>query len=252
MSGIRTVLVDDEPLAREKLRGFLGRHPDLELAGEAGDGLEAIAVIERVRPALLLLDIQMPELDGFAATRAIRALPGGGALPIIALTAHALTGERERCLAQGMNGYVPKPFRPQELFAAVEELGSLPPLVMAEPGPDPAAAPVDLETFRRSMREAGAGEAVDSILELFTEEAPHRRTALSEAIRVGDAAAIGRAAHAFRSPAGSIGAYRLELLLRDIEEAANAGDLVRAGAAFDRVEPEVEAVLRQLRRERGE
>ena len=216
------------------------------------NGREAVdAVAGGGRFDVILMDIQMPELDGFAATREIRALPGGGALPIIALTAHALTGERERCLAQGMTGYVPKPFRPQELFAAVEELGSLPPLEAAAPGPTPDEAPVDLATFRRTMREAGAGEAVDSILELFTEQAPLRRTALTEAIRAGDAVAIGRAAHAFRSPAGSIDAYRLELLLRDIEEAANAGDLVRAGEAFERVEPEVEAVLRQLRRERN-
>jgi PAS domain S-box-containing protein len=216
------------------------------------NGREAVDAVAGGGPFdVVLMDIQMPELDGFAATHEIRALPGGATLPIIALTAHALTGERERCLAQGMNGYVPKPFRPQELFAAVEELGSLPPLDAVTPGPPPEAAPVDLVAFRRTMREAGAGEAVDSILDLFVEHAPQRLTALAGAVRVGDAVAIGRAAHAFRSPSGSIGAYRLELLLRDIEEAANAGDLVRAGAAFDRVEPEVEAVLSCLRLDKG-
>ncbi len=247
---LHILLAEDNPVNQMVAAAMLRKRGHIVTL--VNNGREAVdAVAGGGRFDAILMDIQMPELDGFAATREIRALPGGGALPIIALTAHALTGERERCLAQGMNGYVPKPFRPQELFAAVEELGSLPPLVMAAPSPDPAAPPVDLTTFRRTMREAGAGEAVDSILELFTEEAPRRMTALSQAIRVGDAVAIVQAAHAFRSPAGSIGAYRLELLLKDIEEAAGAGDLVRAGAAFERVEPEVEAVLRQLGRERS-
>ena len=71
MTTIRTVIVDDEPLARDKLRSFLTRHPALELVGEAGDGREAVRVIDAVNPDLLLLDIQMPELDGLEVLAAV-------------------------------------------------------------------------------------------------------------------------------------------------------------------------------------
>ena len=75
MTTIRTVIVDDEPLARDKLRGFLARHPALELVGEAGDGSEAVRVIDTANPDLLLLDIQMPELDGFEVLAAVSQEP---------------------------------------------------------------------------------------------------------------------------------------------------------------------------------
>ena len=75
MTTIRTVIVDDEPLARDKLRGFLARHPALELVGEAGDGSEAVRVIDAANPDLLLLDIQMPELDGFEVLAAVSQEP---------------------------------------------------------------------------------------------------------------------------------------------------------------------------------
>src|ERR671930_1930444 len=95
------------------------------------------------------MDIQMPELDGFAATEAIRASPKGRALPIIALTAHALSGERERCLARGMSDYLAKPFKAHELFTAVE----------ARSAGAPAPAAGDLDGVRASMRGGGGGGA---------------------------------------------------------------------------------------------
>src|SRR5437899_8458055 len=85
-----------------------------------GNGREAVDAIGTHDYDLVLMDIQMPEMDGFAATQAIRALPRGRSLPIIALTAHALSGERERCLERGMTGYLAKPFKAHDLFAAIE------------------------------------------------------------------------------------------------------------------------------------
>src|SRR5207253_2511690 len=92
---------------------------------------------------VVLMDIQMPEMDGFEATAKIRGLPQGGTLPIIALTAHALSGERERCLERGMSGYVAKPFKAHDLFAAVEGRGTQPADTTAAPSPA-----VDLAAFR--------------------------------------------------------------------------------------------------------
>src|SRR2546425_4850636 len=119
------------------------------------NGREAVDAVARERYDVVLMDIQMPEMDGFEATAKIRALPQGRTLPIIALTAHALSGERERCLERGMSGYLAKPFKAHDLFAVVEGRGTQPADSTAAPSPA-----IDLAAFRRSMEEAGAGEGV--------------------------------------------------------------------------------------------
>jgi CheY-like chemotaxis protein len=90
----------------------------------AANGREAVEGFEKNRFDLVLMDIQMPEMDGFEATAAIRALEqlSGEHVPIIAMTAHALKGDKERCLAAGMDGYVSKPIHPRDLFSTIERL----------------------------------------------------------------------------------------------------------------------------------
>ena len=94
----------------------------------ASNGQEALDVLERERFDLALLDVQMPELDGFEATAQIRAREqaGGGHLPIVAMTAHAMSGDRERCLAAGMDGYLPKPIDPVRLAQEIRRVTSTP------------------------------------------------------------------------------------------------------------------------------
>ena len=106
-----------------------------------GNGREALAALDRQPFDVVLMDVQMPEMDGFEATAAIRARERatGGHIPIIAMTAHAMKGDRERCLAAGMDGYVSKPLRPQELFEVLERLV---PATAADPAAaEPAAGP---------------------------------------------------------------------------------------------------------------
>jgi two-component system sensor histidine kinase/response regulator len=238
------LLAEDNPVNQEVAAAMLrkrGHKVDV-----VANGAEAVAAVTRTPYDLVLMDIQMPELDGFEATKRIR--DGVAAhIPIIALTAHALTGERDRCLANGMNGYLSKPFRAHDLFAIVEGFAddhdTAP---TSETTPAPA---IDLEAFRRSMREAGAEEAVEAILELFAQTAPERVAALTAAIESGDAKAIANAAHAFKSPSSAIGALRLGGLLQEIELAGKAGDIARARAAFANLDAETAAVLDQLRQQ---
>jgi len=118
---LRILLAEDNVVNQEVAATMLRRRG--HQVDVVGDGTEAVAAVEKSAYDVVLMDVQMPEMDGFEATAAIRKLPQGAGLPIIALTAHALAGERERCLEHGLNGYLAKPVKAQELFAAVESWG---------------------------------------------------------------------------------------------------------------------------------
>ena len=113
---MRIVIVDDEPLARERLRALLAAIDDCEVVGEADDGHSGLEAVEQLRPDLVLLDISMPRMDGLEATRAIRALGGANAtLPIIAMSADVMPEMEAACLKAGMNAAVGKPIQIQAL-----------------------------------------------------------------------------------------------------------------------------------------
>ena len=238
---LRILLADDNAVNQEVAATMLrkrGHKVDV-----VGDGLEAVAEVGRRPYDLILMDIQMPRMDGFAATKTIRSGSAQPGIPIIALTAHALTGERERCLAAGMTGYLPKPFRAHELFAAVEEFSQV------QGHPAPKGAGIDLAGFRRNMREAGAEDAVEGIFAMYVQNVPERVAALGAAMGLGDPGAIARAAHAFKSPSAAIGAIGLAGLLQEIEAAGNEGAMERASQGYARLSPEVDAVLLELRKQ---
>jgi two-component system, sensor histidine kinase and response regulator len=218
------------------------------------NGRLAVEAVKKLPYDLVLMDIQMPEMDGFAATKAIRELPQGRDLPIIALTAHALSGERERCLAQGMTDYLPKPFKAHELFAVIERERH--PIVDASAtrGPaavsEPDALAIDLEGFRQTLRDAGAEEAVDTILDTFLEQVPERLATLSVAVLAGEADGIMRSAHALRGASATIGAAPLAELLEHMEHAAREGKVTAAVGDLQRVEAAAATVIDAVRRDR--
>jgi len=216
------------------------------------NGHQAVEAVARRAYDAVLMDIQMPVLDGFEATHAIRAGAVNASVPIIALTAHAQTGERERCIANGMTGYLPKPFRPHELFAAVESITRpdiVPDISASLAVSASRAAAIDVDGFRRSMRDAGAEDAVSGVLDVFAQQAPTYLARLRGAVDSADVEAIGRAAHAFKSPSGSIGALRLAGLLHEIELAGSEGSSNDVHTALAGIERETEVVLQELRTE---
>jgi two-component system sensor histidine kinase/response regulator len=215
----------------------------------ASNGREAVAAVQQRDYDVILMDIQMPEMNGFEAAQAIRALPQGKAQRIIALTAHALSGERERCLAHGMTDYLAKPFKGHELFGMVERAAD------GAPAPEPAetaalAAPVDVEGFRTMLREAGAEQAMYSILDTFVRQAPERLAALATAVASGSGPDIAQAAHVFRGAAATIGARDLAGLLEHVETRAQAGDIPAAREGFEPISATAHGVVDYLRAQR--
>ena len=215
-----------------------GHHVDI-----VPNGLEAVDALNTGRYDVVLMDVQMPELDGISATKQIRS--SGNKLPIIAMTAHAMSGDRERCLEAGMTGYIAKPFKPHELFAEVEgwslTAGSRAPGQIEDDG-----APVDLQGFRDTMREAGVEDAVESMLEAFLQDAPRRIDQVEQAVSAKDVERIYQSAHAFKSAAGTINARRLADLLGEVEAAGRAGDDGKAAGLLGLVLHEYQAVMDYL------
>ena len=116
---LRAVVADDSPTVRALLKQILEADPEIQVVGLAKDGLEAVELVQALRPDVVTMDIQMPRMNGFQATRALRS--AGHDLPIIALTAAAMDGDREQCLAAGCTNYLSKPIHRDRLLGMISE-----------------------------------------------------------------------------------------------------------------------------------
>jgi two-component system, sensor histidine kinase and response regulator len=250
-ASLRVLLAEDNPVNQQVAVAMLvKRGHEVHVVGNGREAVDAVAARDY---DVVLMDIQMPEMDGFEATQAIRATARGAALPIVAMTAHALSGERERCLSHGMTDYLAKPFKAHELFALVEQLPEGRSPSPAEPAAAAAATapPVDLEGFRTMLREAGAEEALYSILDTFLRQAPERLATLATAVASGTGNEIAKAAHVFRGAAATIGARALAELLERVETTARAGEVEDARDYFEQVSPIAHSVIDYLRQQRA-
>jgi two-component system sensor histidine kinase/response regulator len=222
------------------------------------DGRAAVESVKDGDYDVVLMDIQMPEMDGLTATRRIRSMKSFRDLPIVALTASALAEERERCEAAGMNDFVAKPFKPQELLEAVER--SVRPGGRPEPlggeeatdtevrGPEPER-PVNIHEFRTTMREAGIEEVVPTMLSTYLDESPGKMEAMVEAVAARDGDRIAKAAHALKSASGTIRAEKLAELLQRLEHAGAKGEIGQAVELIGPAQQEFGLVAAYLREE---
>ena len=212
----------------------------------AADGKAALAAWEQERFDLILMDVQLPEMDGLAVTQAIRtrekAAGGNTRVPIVALTAHAMNRDRERCLAAGMDAYASKPIRAAELFAVIDQL--LPSGAMAPTAPSAQMDPkVVFELDTALSMVDGSRELLAQMGQVFIDQSAESLQELHDSTLRGDAAAVERAAHRLKAAVGSLGARRsYEAALR-MEQLGQAGDV----AGFQSAYAELAETVGQLR-----
>jgi PAS domain S-box-containing protein len=218
-------------------------------ADVAANGLEAIDAIERQTYDVVLMDVQMPELDGFEASREInRRWPGARRPRIVAMTANAMQGDRERCVAAGMDDYVSKPIRVEELAAALERSRRRARGAPAADlrGPDvTAVGAIDPATFDRLTATMGR-PFVAELIDTFGEDARELIATLRRALADTDLDAFRRAAHSLKSNGETLGATALATLARELEAMARAGSLDGAASGLERIVAEYEVVTRAL------
>lgn len=230
------VLLTEDNVVNQKLAVRL-----LERRGHkvqiAANGKEALAALERQTFDIVLMDVQMPGMDGFEATAAIRAREKalGGHVPILAMTAHAMKGDRERCLEVGMDGYLSKPLRPAELFEVIEAFGQR---TDSEPSPNQrmlsAAPEFDVAFALRGV--GGDPELLKEIIDLYLQEYPKWLQDIRTAITQTDAATLRRAAHTLKGTLSGFKATAASELAQRLEEMGRDKNLNRAGetcAALD-------------------
>jgi CheY-like chemotaxis protein/HPt (histidine-containing phosphotransfer) domain-containing protein len=192
-----------------------------------GNGADAVAAVKETHFDVVLMDVQMPVLGGFEATAKIRALEADGLArtPIIAMTAHAMEGDREKCLAAGMDGYVSKPIQTDMLITALDEV------IAGDQGPavgDPMLAPPTAVAvlgplFNRSAMLENLGDDIEllaTLSQLFIDDLPRGFAALDQAVSVADAAEILVAAHTLKGAAANFGAAPVVECLVQLENAA--------------------------------
>jgi CheY-like chemotaxis protein len=253
LTGLRVLLVEDneinQQIAVELLEG-VGATVTI-----TNHGREAVDRLTRgpLPPPfdVVLMDLQMPEMDGHQATAYLRKDPRFDALPIIAMTAHATTEERDRCLANGMNGHLSKPIEPAVLFATLGRLhkSAQPPAPSRAPGVAAAIPAIaGLDAVAGLARVAGNEKLYRKLLRQFAEQHSAAAAEISTAVAQGKVADAERLAHTVRGVAGNLGASAVQAAAGEVEKLIREKPLSeRLAPALARLAGELEPLLAQLR-----
>ncbi|HEX3868083.1 MAG TPA: response regulator, partial [Gemmatimonadaceae bacterium] len=242
---LRVLLAEDNAVNRRLALALLERRGAIVTV--AVDGREALDAWAPGRFDVILMDIQMPEMDGLEVTRAIRAREADGDhVAIVALTARAMAGDRERCLAAGMDGYIAKPLRAAELMEALDRVS---PATDGSNSAEAAAVPVfDLPAL---LENTGHDPAlVQELVALFRDDAPRHLARIHSAAAAGRGDELQHAAHALKGAASAITASAVAAAALTLEKAGRAGDLTDAQQLIGALESQLgalEAALSVLR-----
>ncbi|MEQ9372459.1 MAG: response regulator [Coleofasciculus chthonoplastes F3-SA18-01] len=258
------LLVEDvavnQKVARQMLQR-LGYRADV-----ANNGQEALESLRRKSYQVVFMDVQMPEMDGLEATRRIRAECSSACQPwIIAMTAHAMQGDREQCLQVGMNDYISKPIRPEALVQALTTYAQVldqegrdsitdysEDVSVPEITSDSSATPALNRQVLQDLREIAGDDyegLIAEVIDSYLEDSPPRVQAIRSAIAHDDANALHQSAHALKSSSLTIGATGLAKLCAELEALGCTGNLEPASILISRFDAEYERVIAALQQE---
>jgi PAS domain S-box-containing protein len=239
---VRILLAEDSITNQMVAMGILqrlGLHADV-----VSSGREAVEALRTIPYDLVLMDLQMPEMDGLEATRVVRASgSAASAVPIIAMTAHAMPGDRQTCFDAGMDDYIAKPVTPAALSALLEKwlakldetkgLGGRRPTSGPSPGLGAAAAISVFDEVALVERAVGDRELAQAIARSFLADIPGRLEALRGHVACGDAKAVQHQAHTIKGAAATVGGAGVAQLALALERMGHAGDLLAAGPGLE-------------------
>jgi CheY-like chemotaxis protein/HPt (histidine-containing phosphotransfer) domain-containing protein len=250
---IRILLAEDNIVNQQVALGILKKQGFR--ADAVANGLEVITSLETIPYDLVLMDVQMPEMDGYEATRFIRepnSCVANHAIPIIAMTANAMQGDREKCLKAGMNDYVTKPISPEALVVALDKWLPHDNERLATPAPlQPACANVNTFVFdyeglmKRLMDDT---ELARKVTDIFFEEMPKQISELGQAVLEGDCKKTEHCAHTIKGAAGNIGIDVFGNIAATIESAGRAADLSAAPRLIPELEKQYELAVQEIRK----
>lgn len=235
----------------------------------ASNGLEALEAFKKMDPDLILMDIQMPKMDGFEATRAIRdyesqkddATGRMPHIPIVAMTAHAMTGDREKCIAAGMDDYLPKPIKPEALYSVINNVIRKSKGEKEQSKQQPSQG---LKTFSpKTFDLSGAMKTVldnkdlfQEIAGMFIEDCPDHIAGIRQGIAENDAGILERQAHSLKGAIGNFGAkaayeaaYHLEKLGKEGKMTTAAEGMSNLESAVNELVSEMKIVLQEMKNE---
>ena len=260
-TNVRILLAEDNITNQQVALGIL--HKLGFRADVAANGRKALEALQSIYYDLVLMDVQMPEMDGLETTRAVRA-EGSGALnravPIIAMTAHAMQGDRKICLDAGMDDYIAKPMTPETLSELLEKwLARLDPAARTDKAlpttapsrsPDPGLrADAEAGVFDETIlleRMMGDRRLARVIAGAFLEDVPKQIEALRGYLDAGDAKGAHRQAHTIKGSAATVGGEALTKLAFGLEQAGKAGDLETVKTAFGELQDQFELLKKAM------
>ncbi len=216
----------------------------------AANGKKALEAWEKGEYDAILMDVQMPEMNGWEATHVIRdrERSTGERIPIIAMTAHAMKGDDERCFAAGMDDYLTKPIRTEDLMAALDKVGSRKAArqMRLEPSATTAqeSGAVDLEAALDRL--GGDRELYNELVEVFRKECPGVAAEMRRAIDDRDLRVVERSAHTLRGAASNLGAVAVSEAAMELEKRAGSQDIASAGEQFKVLQKEIERLFSEL------
>jgi len=260
---LRILLVDDNEINQKvaaRILGQIGYQPDL-----AENGRKALVALDEKIYDLVFMDVMMPEMDGLEATRNIRerqknpaAHPNyGSRIIIVAMTAHAMQSDREKCLAAGMDDYLSKPIRPGDIRGIIEKWSSQAnPTVEMKPSPAPktessAASESPVEMDRLNDLTDGNADNLRELVELYFKQTAQQFEQIKAAIAANKADEVRRVAHSCAGASATLGMMRLGQLMRDLEKAGAAGTLTNAAPICEDAAREYSAVKKFLAAQPG-